>query len=88
MTNAKKPSVNIVIPVYNEEKELAQSIGTLRDYLTIKLTDFSWHITIADNASKDKTLSIAKNLSKKFPEVSCVHLPQKGRGRAPWQVFF
>ena len=88
MTNAKKPSANIVIPVYNEEKELAQSIRTLAEYLRVNLTDFTWHITIADNASKDKTLAIAKNLSQKFPEVSYIHLDQKGRGRAvkfAWQ---
>ncbi len=82
MTNAKKLSVNIVIPVYNEAQELAQSVGTLREYLRANLTDFVWHITIADNASKDKTLTIAKQLSQKFSEVSYVHLPQKGRGRA------
>jgi glycosyltransferase involved in cell wall biosynthesis len=88
MTNVKKPSVNIVIPVYNEEKELATSIGTLREFLRDHLPDFFWRITIADNASKDKTLSIAKQLSRKFPEVSFVHLDQKGRGRAvkfAWQ---
>lgn len=82
MTNGKKPSVNIVIPVYNEEDELSASVGTLRDYLRDNLKDFVWHITVADNASKDKTLAIAQSLSKKFPEVSCIHLPQKGRGRA------
>ncbi len=82
MTNGKKPSVNIVIPVYNEEKELAASVGTLREFLRDHLPDFSWRITIADNASKDKTLAIAKELSKKYAEVSFVHLPQKGRGRA------
>ena len=87
MTNAKKPSVNIVIPVYNEERELASSVGTLRDYVRDHLPDFSWRITIADNASTDKTLAIAKYLSKKFPEVSYVHLPQKGRGRAVKQVW-
>ncbi len=87
MINAKKPSVNIVIPVYNEEKELAASVGTLRDYLRNHLPDFSWHITVADNASKDKTLVIAKQLSQKFPEVSYVHLPKKGRGRAVKQVW-
>ncbi len=87
MTNEKKPSVNIVIPVYNEERELAQSIGTLKEYLRMNLTDFTWRITIADNASKDKTLAIAKRLSKKFPEVSTVHLVQKGRGRAVKHVW-
>lgn len=88
MTNAKKPSANIVIPVYNEESELAQSVRTLAEYLRANLTDFAWRITIADNASKDKTLAIAKNLSQKFPEVSYIHLDQKGRGRAvkfAWQ---
>ena len=87
MTNAKKLSVNIVIPVYNEERELAASVGTLRDYLREHLPDFSWCITIADNASKDRTLAIAKQLSQKFPEVSYVHLPQKGRGRAVKHVW-
>lgn len=72
----------MVIPVYNEERELAASVGSLRGYLKDNLTDFTWHITIADNASKDRTLSIAKSLSRKFPEVSVVHLPLKGRGRA------
>ena len=86
----KKPSVNIVIPVYNEERELAASVGTLRQYLRNHLTDFSWRITIADNASGDKTLAIAKDLSRTFPEVSYVHLSKKGRGRAVkyvWKTF-
>lgn len=87
MTNGKKPSVNIVIPVYNEEKELAASVGTLRDYVRNHLSDFSWRITIADNASKDKTLAIAKSLSKKYADVFFVHLPQKGRGRAVKHVW-
>lgn len=82
MTNVKNPSVNIVIPVYNEEKELAQSIETLIAYLRGSLTDFTWRITIADNASTDTTLSVARRLTKLYPQVSVVHLKQKGRGRA------
>ncbi|MCX6793695.1 MAG: glycosyltransferase family 2 protein [Candidatus Gottesmanbacteria bacterium] len=88
MTNVKKPSVNIVIPVYNEEKELAQSIRTLAEYLRVNLTDFTWHITIADNASTDTTLQIGRRISKLYPQVAVIHLPQKGRGRAvkfAWQ---
>jgi glycosyltransferase involved in cell wall biosynthesis len=88
MTNAKKPSVNIVIPVYNEESELAQSVLTLAEYLRANLTDFTWHVTIADNASTDTTLQLARRLTKQYPQVSVVHLDQKGRGRAvkfAWQ---
>lgn len=79
---AKKPSLNIVIPVYNEERELLESITTLRRFLDEHLTDFDWVITIADNASTDRTLSIARELARKGHGVRFVHLDQKGRGRA------
>ena len=82
MINVKKPSVNIVIPVYNEENELEQSVRTLVEYLYGNLADFTWHITIADNASADRTLQVGRTLTKVYPQVSVVHVHQKGRGRA------
>lgn len=83
----KKPILDVVIPVYNEESELASSINTLRNYLTENLKDFSWKITIADNASVDNTLAIAKTLAEKYPDVKVEHLSQKGRGRAVKRVW-
>jgi glycosyltransferase involved in cell wall biosynthesis len=78
----KKPTLNAVIPVYNEEIELEDSVMTLVRYLDEHLTDFDWKVTIADNASTDGTLTIAKKLAQKDHRVLAVHLPQKGRGRA------
>jgi glycosyltransferase involved in cell wall biosynthesis len=78
----KKYSVEVVIPIYNEEKELAESIRKLRSFLGKNLSKYRWHITIADNASTDASLTIAKKLSKKFSHVGVLHLSQKGRGRA------
>jgi glycosyltransferase involved in cell wall biosynthesis len=78
----KKPTLNTVIPVYNEEIELEDSVFTLVRYLDEHLTDFDWRVTIADNASTDNTYSIAKKLALKDKRVVSVHLPQKGRGRA------
>lgn len=78
----KKPTLDIVIPVYNEEAELESHTETLIGFSKQYLTDFSWSITIADNASKDKTLTLAKRLAKKYPVVHAMHLDQKGRGRA------
>ena len=76
------PVVDIVIPVYNEEAQLAQSVITLRQYL-LQNFHYSWRITIADNASKDQTWQIAKRLEQNYPgEVKALHLDQKGRGRA------
>ena len=82
MEKIKKPSVNIVIPVYNEEAELEESINTLVAFLTTHLTDFRWVVTIVDNASTDKTYSLALKLTKQNPRIHTLHLDQKGRGRA------
>ena len=79
---ASKTTLDIVIPVYNEELELADHIAILVSYLRLYLTDFSWTITIADNASTDKTLVIAKTLEQKYKEVKALHIDKKGRGRA------
>lgn len=79
---AKKPSLDIVIPVYNEEKELAESVGKLYEFLGEYLKDFNWKIYLIDNASTDNTLKIAGDIIKQEPNVGVYHLDEKGRGRA------
>lgn len=74
-------TVDVVIPVYNEERVLAQSIATLREFLEGNLPP-GWRIVIADNASTDKTWEIAQALSQKHPDVVSLHLDEKGRGQA------
>lgn len=78
----EKPSLNVVLPAYNEEEEIQDCILTLARYLTEHLKDFDWEITVADNASRDRTYAIAKELARKNPRIRAVHLDQKGRGRA------
>ncbi|KKR34320.1 MAG: Glycosyl transferase family 2 [Candidatus Gottesmanbacteria bacterium GW2011_GWC2_39_8] len=75
-------SFEVVIPVYNEEKELEQSVVKLRNFCRKSLETYQFKITIADNASTDKTSDISKQLTMKYPEVNFLHLDQKGRGRA------
>ena len=74
-------SVDVVIPVYNEEHVLADSIATLRDFLRDNLPH-TWRIVIADNASTDGTLAVAQRLAEEHNDVVPFHIPQKGRGRA------
>lgn len=76
------PDVEIVIPVHNEEAQLAASVTHLHRFLGNHLAHVSWRILIADNASTDLTVRIAKELSARLPHVEHLHLDQKGRGRA------
>jgi glycosyltransferase involved in cell wall biosynthesis len=82
MQDGKHIRVDVVIPVYNEERDLEQSVLSLRQFL-LEHVDYDWRIVVADNASQDRTLAIAKELATRYPgQVSYVHLDQKGRGRA------
>lgn len=78
----EKLKVKIVLPVYNEEEELEEHTLRLHDFLKRTLKNFEWQIVITDNASTDKTLEVAKRLTKEYPEISFLHLEEKGRGRA------
>lgn len=80
MTN--KIEIEIVIPIYNEEKELKENILRLHSFLAKRLEPYRWKILIADNASTDNSLNIAKSLSKKYSGINFLHIMQKGRGRA------
>lgn len=82
--------VLIVLPVYNEQKCLAKNVLKILDFCNKKLSDYNLKIVIANNASKDRTLFLAKELSKKNKNVDYVHLDKKGRGRAlkfAWSKF-
>ena len=80
--------VDVIIPVYNEERDLGPSVTRLREFLLANCP-YPWRIMVADNASKDRTLEIAKELAARWPQqVTYIHLDAKGRGRAlkaAWQ---
>lgn len=78
----RKPTVEIVVPVYNEEVELEKNIKILNVFCLKNLKKYDWHITIADNASIDNTPVIGATLVKELPRVSLFRIEQKGRGRA------
>lgn len=83
----KKTSVEITVPVYNEEKELEENILTLYKFCDKNLRDYNWRITIADNASNDNTPIIGTKLAKENPNLEYFRLDQKGRGRAVKMVW-
>ncbi|BBZ11564.1 glycosyltransferase [Mycobacterium branderi] len=75
------PVLDIVVPVYNEQAALADSIHRLHEYLSRDFP-FTFRITIADNASVDDTPLVAAALADELAEVRAIRLEQKGRGRA------
>lgn len=75
------PVLDIVIPVYNEERDLPGCVRRLHRYL-LDQVPYPTRITVADNASTDSTLAVAHRLARELPGVEVLHLDRKGRGGA------
>jgi len=75
------PVLDIVVPVFNEKRDLAPCVRRLYAHLSGSFP-YRFRITVANNASTDGTAGIADELARAIPEVVAVHLPEKGRGRA------
>jgi len=73
--------LDIVIPVYNEERDLPGSIRRLHSYLPTDVP-YAARITVVDNASTDSTLTVAQALADELPDVDVIHIDEKGRGGA------
>src|SRR6266571_571736 len=81
IVDADRPTVEVVVPVYNEERDLERCVRRLHAYLCSSFP-FDYQVTIADNASTDGTWPLAQRLAGELEHVRAVRLDQKGRGRA------
>ncbi len=80
MAQSSSPKLSIVIPVYNEEGILKDSVTDL----VARLSEMkvSYEILLAENGSKDGTVAIGEELHQKHPEVSIHSLGQPDYGLA------
>lgn len=75
-----RTTVDLLVPVYNEEHQLRDSVEKLLAFTAGSPHDVT--IVVADNASTDATPLIGSGLAHEYPRVRYIRLEQKGRGRA------
>ncbi|WP_322797369.1 dolichyl-phosphate beta-glucosyltransferase [Tepidiforma sp.] len=75
------PTVDVVIPCYNEVHVLEQSaLATLQ--LFDQNPQYRWRLVIADNGSTDGTSELARRLASEHDRIQALVLDIKGRGLA------
>jgi glycosyltransferase involved in cell wall biosynthesis len=75
----KLPPVTVVIPAYNEEKHLANTIRSVLD------SGFPCELIVVDDGSKDKTLTIARSFEPKIKVLA--QKKNRGKGAAmAWAI--
>ncbi|MBR6682626.1 MAG: glycosyltransferase [Clostridia bacterium] len=73
--------VTVVIPVYNEEKRIANTAQILDSFLKATFDDYE--IIFSNDGSIDNTLTLAKELESKYDKIKCVSYDvNRGKGGA------
>jgi putative flippase GtrA len=79
--SSRTPVVDVVVPVHNEEVDLGPCLRRLHAHLTEQLP-YPFRITVAENASTDGTVAVARRLAAELPGIEVRVLTEPGRGRA------
>jgi dolichyl-phosphate beta-glucosyltransferase len=74
------PFLSIIIPAYNEENRLPNTLGQLLAFLDKQ--PFHSEILVVENGSQDRTLEIARSYAERYPQLKVFQLNERGKGRA------
>jgi dolichyl-phosphate beta-glucosyltransferase len=74
--------LSVVIPAYDEEKNIVKAISTISDYFSRRME--SWEIIVVNDGSTDKTLEIVTNwiANNKSKDVKLLTIKHSGKGGA------
>ncbi len=72
----KNPYLSIVIPAYNEEKRIANTL--IETCVTMKSFSISCEIIVVNDGSSDRTFEEAEKIAKKYDNIKVVHYTSNG----------
>ncbi len=82
-TKKQNPTISVIIPCYNEEKNLER--GVLDEvYQYLKKQDYSWEVIIVNDESTDNSRSLIEQFIKNKKNFSLFDIPHGGKPAAVW----
>jgi glycosyltransferase involved in cell wall biosynthesis len=75
-----QPFLSIVIPAYNEERRLPESLEKVLAFLQTK--DYPAEVIVVDDGSTDNTVDIVEGFRARYPFASIIKNDHRGKGYA------
>lgn len=73
-------TLSVVVPAYNEEHRLPDTLRQLADYLG--KSPWDWEIRVVDDGSTDGTAAVAESFRRTLPRLVLQQEPHRGKGAA------
>ena len=80
MTLPDQRFLSVVVPAYNEERRLPDTLAQILAYL--ERQPYRFELIVADDGSADRTAALVEELAARRPEVRLLRLDHRGKGFA------
>jgi dolichyl-phosphate beta-glucosyltransferase len=74
------PFLSIVVPAYNEEQRLPDTLGQIMTYLDRQ--PYASEVIVADDGSEDATAALVQRMAERYPRLRLLALDHRGKGFA------
>ena len=79
-TISDRPFLSVVIPAYNEERRLPQTLQSIVDYLARQ--SYASEVIVVDDGSRDQTVQVVESFRAAHPSVALIRNDHRGKGYA------
>ncbi|MGB3905569.1 MAG: dolichyl-phosphate beta-glucosyltransferase [Anaerolineae bacterium] len=80
MTDMERPLLSIVVPAYNEERRLPETLPRIVAFLQAQ--DYPGEVIVVDDGSTDGTASVVEDMAAELPFVTLIRNKHRGKGYA------
>jgi dolichyl-phosphate beta-glucosyltransferase len=77
---SSRPFLSVVVPAYNEERRLPQTLQTIADYLARQ--SYASELIVVDDGSVDRTAQLVETFCATHPNVKLIRNDHRGKGYA------
>lgn len=74
------PFLSIIIPAYNEENRLPATLDRIFNFLALQ--SYTAEVVVVENGSKDRTIDVAQEYARRYPNLKVLQSQERGKGRA------
>lgn len=74
------PFLSIIIPAYNEEKRLPDTLAQVFDFLQKQA--YEYEVLVIENGSRDQTFAVAQSFARNQPALRVIQNQERGKGLA------